>query len=106
MWDECDWTLSRTFQWNTSTGSSGGAVMLVFDGVKMAADVSLNGQTIASISDQFLRVNIPISNLQSLNTLSVAFPSSSDPRNSAGRFMACRCAFPPSTDHFYYSGVT
>ncbi len=71
--------------------------MLVLDGVKMAADVSLNGQTIASVADQFLRVTIPVNNLQPLNTLSVAFPPSSDPRNNAGRFMACRChTFPPN----------
>ncbi len=66
--------------------------MLVFDGVKMAADVSLNGQTVASIADQFLRVTVPVSNLMASNTLSVTFPPSSDARNNAGRFMACRSA--------------
>jgi beta-galactosidase/beta-glucuronidase len=92
LWDSCAWTLSRVFTWNSSTGSSGDYAMLVFDGVKMAADVFLNGQNIASIADQFLRVSVPVNNLQSSNTLTVIFPPSSDARNNPGRFMACRCA--------------
>jgi hypothetical protein len=92
VWDSCSWTLSRTFPWNTSAVGTGDTTMLVFDGVKMAADVSLNNQVIASIADQFLRVTVPLSNLEASNTLSVTFPPSSDARNSAGRFMACRFA--------------
>ena len=60
-------------------------MLLVFEGVKMGAGISLNGHFIANVSDQFLRVKFPVrSLLQENNTLDVVFDQSIA---THGRFM-------------------
>jgi len=71
-------------------------ILLVFDGIKMGAYISINGLLIGEAIDQFLRYNFSLGQLQAqsmntllrvgANTLTVTF----DPRLTvAGRFMAC-----------------
>lgn len=90
------WTWSTTFDLDPSiavqTASGNGGVLLVFDSIKLAADVSLNGVSLISAADQFLRYNATIPPgvlLSSGNVLSISSPPPSDPRNNAGRYMAC-----------------
>ena len=56
----------------------------------MAADVSINGAPLGSVSDQFLRYAfaVPSQLLRAggANQLSLAFGTSRDPRNAEGRF--------------------
>lgn len=93
LWTQ-DWTYSRVFslqdEWATSIGSAaGGEVLLVFDSVKMGANVSLNGQYIGTLNDQFRRYIFPISAAglkPGANTISVSFASSI---SCGGRWMAC-----------------
>ncbi len=74
------------------------AVLLVFDGVKMAADVYVNGVLVsgAGLADQHLRYDFDVtSQLQRLpsgarNNVTVHIPlPSNDTRNDEGRFAAC-----------------
>ena len=112
---------------STGTGRDGGArarraasatsTLLVLDGIKMAADVYLNGVLLSGdgVVDQHLRyeyevgpllvqTNKPSSNTststnsettntngsKNKNNLTIHFPTpSSDPRNDEGRYMAC-----------------
>ncbi len=71
--------------------------VLVLDGVKMAADVYLNGQLVSGegVTDQHLRYSFDVTSAllrdpgQS-NNLTVYFPlPSTDARNDEGRFAAC-----------------
>lgn len=100
LWMNYTWMYSVTFaveeslltrlQADMNTG-----LLLVFDGIKMAATISLNGQLIGNAADQFDRYQFSLSDahrqsrfglLKTTNILSVTF----DPaRNISGRFMAC-----------------
>ena len=87
------WTYSTTFDLDDDflplTGAGG--VILALDSVKLAADVSLNNVPLVSAIDQFLRYNVTLPPgllLPTGNILSIASPPLSDPRNSAGRYMA------------------
>jgi beta-galactosidase/beta-glucuronidase len=62
--------------------------LLVFDGIKMGATISLNNHTLGSVLDQFVRAQFDVGELlqPGLNTIEVAF----DPTLTVnGRFMAC-----------------
>ncbi len=64
-------------------------ILLVFDGIKMGADIALNGRAIGRGDDQYLRYIFPIRALaQSQNTLTITFPAF-DSIATNGRFMAC-----------------
>lgn len=91
IWDASNWTYSTTFDLDPAIVTAADA-WIVFDGVKMAADITLNGHYLGYTNDQFLRYNWPVkSYLQPTgNVLSVTFPTSVDPRNDEARFMACR----------------
>jgi beta-mannosidase len=90
LWDLRTWTYSRAF----TAPRRGGAVWLMFDGVKLAANVSLNGVQLGEVTSQFVRYRFDVTTLlragPDANTLSVAFPPTpTDARNDAGRFMPC-----------------
>lgn len=51
VWDNGTWTYSLTFTLN-DTISATATQLLVFDGVKMAADISLNGKNLGFVTDQ------------------------------------------------------
>lgn len=65
--------------------------LLVFDGIKMVADVTINGKTLGYTADQFLRYTYDISSAvkPTGNVITVSFPSSSDARNAEERWMSC-----------------
>ena len=94
IWDMENWTYALTFDLSPDFSPPGGlgAALLVFDGIKMGAHVSLNGAYIGAASDQFLRYifELPQALLQPRgNVLSVVFVPSSDPINADNRFMSC-----------------
>jgi len=88
LWDSGIWNYSLTFPLTLSY-PAGTTFYLVFDGVKMAADIMLNGVYIGFVMDQFLRYTFmlpPGILLAAGNELSLAFGTSRDPRNAEGRF--------------------
>jgi hypothetical protein len=65
-------------------------MLLVFDGVKMAATVSVNGAVVGHATNQFLRYSFPLAPgmlRAGANTISVAFDPAD--QTTEGRFMAC-----------------
>ena len=83
-WDR-DWTYSLQFD---DVWAGHGTRLLVFDGVKMGATVSLNGEAVGIATNQFLRYVFPVSHLlqPTANNLSVIFHRDID---THGRFMGC-----------------
>lgn len=70
----------------------GNTTYVVFEGVKMAADVYADGQKLGRMTDQFLRYMwvLPCGPTESVVSLRVDFTVSSPSTNSTGgRFMAC-----------------
>eukprot|EP00698_Gefionella_okellyi_P004282 TRINITY_DN13971_c0_g1_i1.p1 TRINITY_DN13971_c0_g1~~TRINITY_DN13971_c0_g1_i1.p1 ORF type:complete len:1022 (-),score=216.49 TRINITY_DN13971_c0_g1_i1:104-3169(-) len=89
LWDGSSWTYSTSFNLDFDPASYS-EVFLVFDGIKMAADIYLNDQALGGVNDQFLRWSIPVHAqlINGLNQVNVTFPIN-DKRNDEGRFMAC-----------------
>lgn len=90
VWDTGNWTYSLTF---TAETAGTATQMLVFDGVKMIADVTLNGVYLGYTSDQFLRYSYDVTSALSApgsaNVLTLSFAPSSDARNGEERWMSC-----------------
>ena len=95
MWDSYVWTYSTAFTMAADRldriRAAGGSHLLIFDGVKMGANVKLNGKLVGRTTDQFLRYEFPLDGtlLQAgvgANTLTVEFDPSID---CQGRWMAC-----------------
>jgi beta-galactosidase/beta-glucuronidase len=93
-WDICTWNYTTTFTLDTTfTGAA--QYLLVFEGIKMVADVSLNGNVLGYTQDQFLRYVFDAT--AALNNggagaqkLIVSFPTGADQRNAEQRWMSCR----------------
>jgi beta-galactosidase/beta-glucuronidase len=96
LWERTNFTYSTTFTLDArlrALAGSGGEILLQLDGIKMAAEVFLNGASLGVAANQFLRTTAPVAALlrdgAAANNLSVVFlPSRSDANNNA-RFMAC-----------------
>ena len=90
IWDAQVWIYKKTFDASANL-LDGSTVQLTFDGVKMAADVVLNGISLGYTNDMFLRTVFDVT--QSLkafnNTLTVTLSQYADVRNEAGRWPAC-----------------
>ena len=94
VWDVGIWSYSMQFSLSPALAAAvaaGSTPCLVFDGVKMAATVYLNGIALGDVVDQFLRYNFELSASalspqNNLNNLTIAFGTSRDPRNAEGRF--------------------
>ena len=56
-WNVGTWTYRKTF---ASPSESAGAALLVFDGIRMGAMISMNGHALGNASDQFLRYTFPV----------------------------------------------
>eukprot|EP01043_Picozoa_sp_COSAG02_P073100 COSAG02_NODE_14067_length_1314_cov_1.248560_1_plen_376_part_01 len=56
-WNVGTWTYRKTF---VSPTASAVAALLVFDGIRMGAMISMNGHALGNASDQFLRYTFPI----------------------------------------------
>lgn len=91
MWDEQNWTYTKTFDADAALLVAGTTVALTFDGVKMAADVVLNGVSLGTCNDMFLRIAFDATSVLRAhnNELKIIFTTSNDDRNSAGRWPAC-----------------
>ena len=80
--EEHEWAYEASFELHADAEARH---VLVFDGIKMGAVVSLNGEVLGTVSDQFLRYEFPFQP-QSINNLTVAFNESIA---CDGRWMAC-----------------
>ena len=80
------WTYSKNFD-APAAGSTGaaGATLLVLDGVRNGAMVSLNGEALGNATDQFLRYTFPVRLKPSGNVLSLSFGAALK-INTAGRY--------------------
>lgn len=90
-WDATNFTYSAAFTLAADVAASP-TVSLVFEGVKMVADVALNGVALGYTADQFLRYTFDVTAAvlrTSANTLTVTFPTGADARNVERRWMAC-----------------
>lgn len=92
LWDLHAWNFTRDFP--TPASAAAGATLLVFDSIKMAATVRLNGAVLGTATSQHLRYSYDVTPLLApqggSNTLSVAFqPTLSDTLNDEGRFQGC-----------------
>lgn len=95
LWEQGQWNFTTSFAVpSTWLGSTTDEVLLVLDGIKMAADLSLNGFSLGFTNDQFLRYVFPVKSLLSPsssnnNSLTVSFtPSIKDTRNNEARWAA------------------
>eukprot|EP00912_Choanoflagellata_sp_UC4_P002006 UC4_evm3s1289 len=99
LWgDGTIWTYSTTF--NTSTNDLSSDVLLVFDGIKMGANISLDGRFLGQSNDQFLRYVFHLDVLEpGPHALEVRF---SDEIYCDGRWMGCSGGW----DWAPYTGVS
>ena len=83
-----DWTYSRAFDVAAAGSPSTTARLIVFDGIKMGAEVRVNGERLGFATDQFLRYEflLPATLRPTGNVLEVSFRRSID---THGRFMGC-----------------
>ena len=93
LWNDNAWTYKTSIAMDaehlSKLHATGGMHVLVFDGVKMGATIKLNGKTIGTATDQFLRYEFPLTAgmLQAGdNELAVTFDNSIF---CDGRWMAC-----------------
>jgi beta-galactosidase/beta-glucuronidase len=89
-WGGSQWNYVTQFTLDQSF-SSASEVYLTFDGIKMGATISFNGQTLGVANDQFVRFSFPVKRfLRQSNLLIVSFGANFG-RNIdvQGRFMAC-----------------
>lgn len=97
LWERSNFTYTTVFTLDTRVRAlaAGGEILLVLDGVKMAAEVFLNGVSLGVTANQFLRMTVPVSALlkdgDGANTLAVVFVPSQNPVNNNARFMG-ECA--------------
>eukprot|EP01046_Picozoa_sp_COSAG06_P036850 COSAG06_NODE_4105_length_4571_cov_3.031977_1_plen_423_part_00 len=74
-WNDGLWTYRKSFASPASVGGS--PALLVFDGIRMGAMISLNGHQLGNASDQFLRYTFPVGPLLKpagqINELRVVF---------------------------------
>ena len=85
-WANGTWTFSKSFDY--SGGTAGHSARLVFDGIKMGAQITLNGVVLGVATDQFLRYTYDVGHLMknTANILSLRFEPNID---TGGRFMTC-----------------
>ena len=85
-WANGTWAFSKTFDYGD--GGAGDSALLVFDGIKMGARITLNDVPLGIATDQFLRYTYDVGHLlkSTGNVLSLRFEQSID---TGGRFMTC-----------------
>ena len=74
-WNNGTWTYKRTFFFASAAAASGPAAhhqLLVLDGVRMGATITLNGQPLGNATNQFMRYVFPVQ-LEASNVLEVTF---------------------------------
>ena len=92
IWNDYTWTYTTSFSMTKEQLADPRVAeqILVFDGIKMGAHISVNGEAVGTAVDQFLRYEFPLKSTGLLragaNTISVAFDPAID---VGGRFMSC-----------------
>jgi len=89
VWDAAPWTYSLSFTLAPALAAAA-HVSLVFEGVKMVADVALNGVALGFTANQFLRYEFDATAAVAragANVLTVTFPTFADARNVERRWM-------------------
>ena len=91
VWDASNWTYVKSFDVGPAVVDGVSQVWLTFEGVKMAADVWLNGQHVGFTNDQWMRYSWDVMALlkPAGNELKLDFGTSKDERNNEARYMAC-----------------
>ena len=86
VWDASGFNYSLTFTPDAGIAAAA-TVWLIFDGVKMAADISLNGRVVGAAINQFVRYRFDVTAAllkTGSNTLVVSFTQMKDARNNEG----------------------
>lgn len=89
IWDVGTWTYVASVTPSAPLAAAlaaGATASLVFDGIKMTADVYWNNDLIGFANNQFLRFSFALPSVLSTNELRVNFSTSHDVRNAEGRF--------------------
>lgn len=88
-WAGARWEYTKSFPHPFAGTSEASEVLLVFDGIKMGATISLNGQFLGNATNQFVRYTFPVGSLLkdgADNVLSVVFHHEI---RTEGRYMQC-----------------
>ena len=87
LWNAPDWVYSKTFAVDPALVAPGVSLLLVFDGVKMGASISLGGVEVGQTTDQFVRYTFNVTGMvrAGMTSLKVAFDPSIE---THGRFTA------------------
>lgn len=90
LWAKNTFNYSTSFSLTEAEAASGQS-LLVFDGIKMGANVFVNGKKVGTVVDQFLRYVFPLDGSSSVRAGSNSLVVSFDPSigTDGGRFMAC-----------------
>ena len=96
IWGGPMWTFSKTFDLPATFTDPGATTLLVFEGIKMGAQISINGHELGNATNQHRRMVFPVKQLQELSrqsdlgakqfTLTVKFD---DSITTEGRYMNC-----------------
>jgi hypothetical protein len=92
LWSNYTWQYSTMLDLSDQFYSvaAGEEVVLVFEGIKMGATIALGGQTLGTVTDQFLRYNYTVGNLlRDADSTSAKLTVTFDGSSTNGRFMAC-----------------
>lgn len=102
---QCDWRYETTFEWapRVSTGSTGGAAELVFEGLDTVATVRLNGEVIAETRNMHRSYRVDVRTLlrEGRNELQVDFASAVKAADAASLELGYR----PHVNHHPYNAL-
>jgi len=90
LWNNCSWKYETKFDFNVTDTYK--EIFLVFEGVKMGANISLNSQFLGSFKDQHLRYVFAVGKIlkSKSNVLELTFPSGGGvDAKVSGRYMSC-----------------
>ena len=108
LWSGRVWNYTTTFSLDdASFDAEAEEILLIFDGIKMGANVFVNGVQLGTATDQFLRYSFPLvasgildsgSSIRKRHTVTVSF----DPEIATdGRFMACSGGIEPRSQELH-----
>jgi len=108
LWNDYDWVYQTTF--NYSIAPNAQEVVLVFDGVKMGANITVNGVNVGQATDQFNRYIFEVLNLlvNGENKITVIFEAGRPTNSLENRFMGCSGGWdwaPYSETHTLSKGI-
>eukprot|EP01111_Echinosteliopsis_oligospora_P013129 TRINITY_DN4630_c0_g1_i1.p1 TRINITY_DN4630_c0_g1~~TRINITY_DN4630_c0_g1_i1.p1 ORF type:complete len:919 (-),score=251.71 TRINITY_DN4630_c0_g1_i1:36-2771(-) len=88
-WNDHDWVYQTTFNYTFAPNAQ--EVLLVFDGVKMGANISVNGVNVGEALDEFTRYVFEVKNylVNGENKITVIFDAGQPVDRVENRFMGC-----------------